>query len=129
MINKPYTYERLKFHTKYWRFFKLSFTVTKDVHGKPIEPVDIVLKPEYEFIGDLSKGTHYICVSDARTHVERLVFPALPVLEKSTHKISYCVTNYFHIAGEMTMMIYGGDPESIHEPEFYIKQLWEANKK
>lgn len=65
-------------------------------------------------------GLEYICISDAHTHTERLVFPAFKLEDT-------LLINHLHIAGDMTMMICGGDDSLVYEPEHYFKQLAEAN--
>ena len=64
-----------------------------------------------------SEGIDIICISDANTHTERLVFPAH--IKDGEPKI----LDYLQIDGKMTFMIYGGDDESIYNDYTYIKHL------
>ena len=76
---------------------------------------------------DVSESIDKIAVSDAHTHAERLVFPAFWIKNTITGERKVCWT-LDQIAGNWTMMIFGGDSESMLEPEEYIAQLREINK-
>lgn len=67
------------------------------------------------------KGCYHIAISMAHTHVECLVFPAIKIAEDR-----YAWT-YDDIGGQHTMMIYGGDPSTIHPDEVYIRRLAQIN--
>ena len=81
----------------------------------------------------IKQPTKYFVVSDARTHTERLVFPVyLPEQIKEIEVTSDEIGLYFmgvYCAGEMTMMIDGGDYSTIRDDCEYLAELWEANTK
>ncbi|TCI26720.1 hypothetical protein EVJ32_04925 [Exiguobacterium sp. SH5S4] len=82
---------------------------------------------------ELDNPTNYVLVSDAKTHIERLVFPVYlqdgfsedDILNKTPNALR---VDYFQIAGKMTLMIEGGDPGSILPDEDYLNQLVFANR-
>ncbi len=88
-------------------------------------------KEEYrDFISE--KGITAICISDAHTHQERLVFPAMLVKHSiktptQSGKDEYLPLVGLEIDGIMTMMIHGGDGSTMKEPEYYIKRIAESN--
>ena len=109
------------------KLYKLDFKVYKGVDLTIKEIAEGVhLKPEWQFDGQ-TEWTDMVAISDAHTHYERLVFPVYNIINKKTgEKKPTWVLN--QIAGEWTMMIYGGDISSILEPEEYFNQLYELNK-
>ena len=98
------------------RYYKLETEISKSVEGKEIE-----------------KPTKYIKVSDAHCHIERLAFPFYiaegfteeDVINKVEGSI---VVDFHHIAGEMTMIIHGGDLSTIRPDNEYLEELIEVNK-
>lgn len=111
------------------KYYKLDFNVYVSVKGKN-------LKELYEkFLMNFKDGVivhskfdkfDTICISDAHTHCERLVFPAYRyTFCENVNKLSH---TYDEIAGTHTMMIFGGDTNHHLEAEEYIEQLREANK-
>lgn len=110
------------------KMYKLDFKVYKGVDGFTIKELadSVHLKPEWEFDGD-TEFVDTVVVSDAHTHYERLVFPVFNIINKNTgEKKQTHILN--QIAGEWTMMIFGGDESSMLEPEEYFEQLYEKNK-
>lgn len=83
-------------------------------------------KPEFkDAIQQIAEnGLYYVAISDAHTHIERLVFPALNVTfgDRSYPFISD------DIGGEHTMLLEGGDPDSIHPDAVYLRRLAQLNK-
>ncbi|MDH4127663.1 MAG: hypothetical protein OEV44_02835 [Spirochaetota bacterium] len=78
------------------------------------------LKPEYEFV-DATDRTKFITISDAKTHIERLVFPTYRVRKIETGDIFFApILN--HVAGYHTFMIHGGDSRACYSPRAY--ELW-----
>lgn len=75
---------------------------------------------------DCSESINKIAVSDATTHYERLVFPAFWIKNPETGERKVCWT-LDQIAGNWTMMILGGDEDSMLSAEEYISQLKEIN--
>ena len=61
-------------------------------------------------------------------HFEKLVFAA-HILDESFGENAGIpdIRDCSPVAGESTCMIHGGDRSTIHEDEFYLKQLCEAN--
>jgi len=64
----------------------------------------------------------YVVISDAKTHIERLVFAgmryALPGGEETIGPVSM-----LQISGYHTMMIHGGDPSAVLPDEVYLRQI------
>lgn len=77
------------------------------------------MKPEYKHLLR-TDGCHIICVSDAYTHIERLVF----VGEK--FPAGYGRTS-IQIDGSHTMRIHGGDERSVYPDEVYLRHLGMIN--
>ena len=81
----------------------------------------------------VKQPTKYFVVSDAHHHIERLVFPVYVPEQITEIKVtSDEIGLYFlgcHCAGEMTMMIDGGDYSTIRDDCEYLAELWEANTK
>lgn len=115
--------------TKVWEtsrqsFYKCSPAITKGANSffdweREKSYFNEVLKLEYR--GLLTEEIEYVCISDAHTHIERLVFPAI-----KTDK-SYAALTGVHMAGTMTFMIEGGDIDSIQEHTHYLGELADAN--
>jgi len=76
------------------------------------------LKEGVEMLDD---KCYYVCVSDATTHHERLVFAA-GRFEKDG-EIIYAPYSMLHITGRMTMMIHGGSLSSMLDDQVYLRQI------
>ena len=64
---------------------------------------------------------YYIAISLARTHIEKLTFPAIRIGED---RYTYICDN---IAGKHTFMTTGGDPSTIYDDEVYLRYLATLN--
>ena len=108
--------------TNYQRFYELSEPIYK---GRRFgSDVDIIreleeckerMDPAYKRI-IRTDGCHIICVSDAFTHIERLVF----VGEKFTSGYG---SIGIHIDGSHTIRIHGGDERYVYPDEVYLRHL------
>lgn len=107
------------------RFYKLSSPITKGykTFGKgekeillELDDCKKYLKPEYSHLYDGLTGIDLICVSDAHTHTERLVFAAI------AYNNTYARTKV-QIDGVHTMMIHGGDSRSVKPDQVYLRRL------
>ncbi|MBV3838401.1 hypothetical protein [Bacteroides xylanisolvens] len=108
--------------TNHQRFYELSAPIYK---GRRFgSDVDIVreleeckesISPEYKHL-IRTDGCHIVCVSDAFTHIERLVFAAEKFLS------GYERTS-IHIDGSHTMKIHGGDERYVYPDEVYLRHL------
>lgn len=122
------TTAKLVYKTTTQRFYELSEPIVKGIVFK--QEFDIVqemndmlnrLKPQYH--KDVPKdGCHIICISDATTHTERLVFAA----------INFSLSNKYsrtdiQIDGKHTFMIHGGNQKDVHKDEIYIRHLGMLN--
>ena len=86
------------------RFYEFDRELTRDVWGETVKkPYKIVM------------------VSDATTHIERLVFP---IYTKEDGKRA---VDLKQVAGEWTTMIEGGDEDSIRPDKEYLEDLIKAN--
>lgn len=121
----------LVYKTENQRFYELSCYINKgksDIVGEvcisekmsgEVERLKVEYKEIIPYMTD-PKGIQLVCVSDALTHVERLVFPAVLF----GGKFAPIGTD---IGGKHTMMIHGGDPESIYDDEVYLRRLAQLN--
>ena len=109
------------------RFYKLSIPVEK----VPNPRFDWEKEKEYN-IGRLkeqfkhfhTEKIEYVAVSDAHTHVERLLFVAIPLNEEKTE--FGCLAG-LQLDGKHTMMIHGGDSRHCHSDEVYLRRLAKVN--
>ena len=99
----------------------LKFEMLKELIDKEVE------KRGYEVIEEYKDGFSIVCVSDAHTHTERLVFPVIVVKDKSTGEIDLKPIMY-QIDGKHTFMIDGGDERDVYRDETYLHRLRIANK-
>lgn len=83
------------------------------------------LKQGIELIDD---ECFYVCVSDAHTHTERLVFACGRYVDDVGVE-DIAPYSMLHIAGAMTMMIHGGDSNSVRADEVYLRQISILNSK
>ena len=121
--NTQQRYYQLNFRIKkYKRTPKKVSTIVDLWKDDPIN-----LLPEYELAEDITESVDKICVSDAHTHVERLVFPAFYVRNKETNEVELCHRNN-QIDGKLTMMIHGGSEKDVCPDEVYIRHLRRINK-
>lgn len=63
-----------------------------------------------------------VAISDAHTHKERLVFPAIKMSDGYLSIISF-----LQIDGEYTMMISGGNSDYMYEHEYYLERIAKCN--
>ena len=110
------------------RFYELSAPIEKFTNG--LTTVKKELEYTRKFLrGDLKNlipqgisGWDIICVSDAHTHLERLVFLGCKVEEGK-----YSILNSLHLDGVRTMMIHGGDRAKMHPDKVYLRRLATVN--
>ena len=111
------------------RFYKSDIEITKfprDIFNweEEINNTKKRLKEGCELLDD---KCYYICVSDAKTHIERLVFVA-GRFKDAEGNINYGIYSNMHIDGSLTFMIHGGDYESIKDDQVYLRHLSILNK-
>lgn len=108
-------------------YFECSEVIEEGVCG----PIDLSdrkkYKDGYTDIEEDSSVVRMICISDAHTHTERLVFPAGKCKDDTTGEEHYSIKDFMHIAGNMTTMAFGGNSASVQEYEHYLKKLAEYN--
>jgi len=76
------------------------------------------LKEEHKhLIPDNIQGATIVCISDAHTHIERLVFVALQTNDKKYGRTT------IQIDGKHTFMTKGGDSNSVYDDEVYLRHL------
>lgn len=113
------------------KIYLLDFNIYKDIKGEKIKNTFNDFEKKFKKKGfvfnDTTNHVNKICVSDAFTHAERLVFACFNIKNVETEETIIAV-DYYDIAGETTMMIFGGDTSIMLPPEEYIRQLWEVNK-
>lgn len=109
------------------RYYELSSPIYKGRNfGRDVDIVAALeeckenrMKPEYKHLLR-ADGCHIVCVSDAHTHIERLVF----VGEKFPS--GYGNTG-IPIDGSHTMKLYGGDERHVYPDEVYLRHLGIVN--
>ncbi len=84
-------------------------------------------------IYNLDKPTKFVQVSDAKSHIERLVFP-LYVLDGYTdddlrNEVNACCDRGRQCEGVWTMLIHGGDIDTIEPVNNYLERLVSYNEK
>lgn len=112
------------------RFYKLNRKIKNGIYfGKhvdiPKDTAETNFKEEYKYLTDLSKdGVDVICISDAHTHIERLVFAGVEYMDKG----KVCYSRYSTVIdGKNTFLIDGGSYDSVYEPCVYIRHLARLN--
>jgi hypothetical protein len=100
----------------YNRSSNIKFDISKDTQENNR------FKKEYLHLTPID-GVNVICISDAKTHIERLAFAAV---YNYIDKI-YSIINMRNIEGVHTMMINGGDESKIYPDYVYIRKLAELN--
>ena len=116
------------------RVYQLSMPIAKGYNRLQGYENDVVealnyirkrLRPEYiDIIKEVTEVTH-IVISDAKTHSERLVFPAMPYTDlDGTVRYHFSMDQ---IEGCHTMMIHGGDETSVKPDYVYIRLLANRN--
>ncbi|WP_417064459.1 hypothetical protein [Gordonibacter urolithinfaciens] len=74
--------------------------------------------------------TRDVVVSDAHTHVERLVFPVMAKRREERDGRLSEVVGYpagyvpVEVEGTATLMVDGGDPSTVEPDEAYLARLW-----
>lgn len=106
------------------RFYEASLPLTKSAGMcKDIHLKDSMLKErnnmkeEYRhLIDDNIEGLNLICISDAHTHTERLVFAGVKV-NNEYGRLG------LQIDGKHTFMIDGGNDDSVYDDKIYLRHL------
>jgi hypothetical protein len=75
-----------------------------------------------EGVSMLEDKCFYVVISDANTHIERLVFAGMRY-ELPDGKETIGPASMLHIGGALTMMIYGGDINYIRPDKVYLRQI------
>jgi hypothetical protein len=116
------------------RYYQLNFRIRNGSTGCPGKTIQKIFKvdplkllDEYELAEDISESVDKVCVSDAHTHVERLVFPAFYIRDKTTGE-KKLIHRCNSIDGIVTMMIYGGDESAVYPDETYLRHLRMINR-
>ena len=124
----------LAYNTGGKRFYELSEPLTigvSDFIGQHDlleyipQHIQRCIKPEFQeaYLEQFKEGVWRVCVSDAHTHIERLVFPAV---KKDNAEKPYTFLAC-DIDGKHTYMIYGGDERAIYDDEVYLRHLCRVN--
>lgn len=120
---------RLIKKTNTQRFYKLSHKLKKGIstlRGKEIDLIEeMTISKEKDFKPDYKKfcpinGVDIICISDATTHLERLVFAGCDYGDDIGR-------TRVQIDGCFTMMTHGGDKSSMKPDYVYIRRLAKIN--
>lgn len=108
-------------------YYEVDFKIFKGARNSIKEIREsLKLKEGIEF-ADEKEWVNTICVSDAYTHIERLVFPVFNFRETYSGKKITTHTNDL-IVGRWTMSIHGGSIASVRSPEVYVRYLRLLNR-
>lgn len=127
---------KLVHKTSFQRFYKANKKLTKapnknfNLQEELPEYIKRLPPEAQELIKTLKEGYDIICVSDATTHIERLVFMGIEYLKNkdSTNPTTeYSRTSTTTLDGKMTFMIYGGDEDAVHPDTVYLRRIARAN--
>ena len=121
---KTLIFEKIE-ETSQQRFYKLSEAITKATNPKfkwEEEKEFAQKRLKEEFKKCLTEKIEIVCVSDAHTHVERLLFPAIKISESK-----YTCLSYNQMDGKHTFMIHGGSQRDVHPDGVYLRRLARAN--
>ena len=117
---------KLVFKNAKQRYYQLNHKLTvgcTKYHNDLLESLKEAttrVKDEYKHIVP-EGGVDLICISDARSHIERLVFAAVVYDNGKYGRLSPVLD------GVNTMMIHGGDSRCVYSPEVYLRRLAKAN--
>lgn len=112
------------------KFYVLSHRIKKGIYWG--EEVDIEksvaeakFKKGYEFLSEAAVGgVNVVCISDAHTHIERIVFAGYMYKENGEMQYGRYQTA---IDGKNTFLSNGGDYSAVYEPEVYLRHLARLN--
>jgi hypothetical protein len=113
------------------RVYKSSRTLVNNASGETYTPTKKSLKLYANKDNDdliemkLPRGFDYVVVSDANTHIERLVFPAWEINPVRSDMPVIFIRDT--IAGVNTFMIHGGDSRAVKPDKVYLRMLARAN--
>jgi hypothetical protein len=109
------------------RIYQLDFKI-KNIKGAAstikelFENDPMELRVPWKLWEDISESINKIAISDAKDHIERLVFPAFDAKNMETGEIR-TVSRPNMIHGRTTMMTTGGDPNSVYDDKVYVRAL------
>ena len=120
---------KLVHQTDKQRFYESDVEITKFPNErfnlqKEFEDIKARLKEGVEMLND---KVFIVCVSDAHTHLERLVFAATKY-KLPSGEVVYAPISMLQIDGAHTMMIHGGDARSMKPDEVYLRRIKMFNK-
>ena len=84
------------------------------------------IKPKYKhLLAGMESGIDIICISDATTHIERLVFAGIRA--KSSIPNECFMFSFLQIDGKHTFMTSGGNIDSVYPDEVYLRRIASCN--
>lgn len=116
------------------RFYKLNRIIDKFPRqidlDKEIDNSIKRIKDEYKevltpILGGCKNGVDVICVSDAHTHIERLVFAGCEFVKDG--ETSYMPISMVHIDGKLTFLTYGGSYDAVYDDVVYLRHIASKN--
>lgn len=117
------------------RFYRASKIITKgtsfgrevDVTTEYKDLIQSILerKPHLTYLN--GQSPNIVCISDAHTHDERLVFLGCEIPKESNDGHPYGRLSV-QIGGEYTMLIHGGDSKTMRDDKVYLRRLAILNK-
>lgn len=112
------------------KYYVLSHRIQKGIYwGREVDieksVTDTEFKKEYKFLSEAAVGgVNVVCISDAHTHIERIVFAGF--MYKKNGEVQY--SRYrTAIDGKNTFMRDGGDYSAVYEPGVYLRHLARLN--
>jgi hypothetical protein len=116
--------------TETQRIYRLPRRIKFYAEGKSIveifEAYPIKFAKGYSLAEDLKDGIDKVCISDAHSHIERLVFTAFNVKNEATGEV-YPTYRTTQIGGCMTFLIHGGDSSTVRPDIVYLRKLMMHN--
>lgn len=109
------------------RYFKRPGDRIRTIEEELSLSSPIMLAENMRIIED-TRVVRKVCISDAHTHVERLVFPVFYAVDLQTNRTEL-FTWYLDIDGYMTSMTDGGDWSTVYPDEVYLRHLRLLNRR
>ena len=116
-FNLVYKAKRQRFYESSLPLKKSALTDKYTLRELMLKEKQTLIKEDMHLIPDDIEGVSLLCISDARTHTERLVFAALKTDKGEYGRIR------LQIDGKHTFMIHGGNIDSVYDDEVYLRHL------
>ena len=118
---------KLIYKNQHQRFYETSKKLKKFPYKNWDLDTEIArIKPEYKhLLESIESGIDIICISDATTHTERLVFAGIRA--ESSIPNECFIFSFLQIDGKHTYMTPGGNIDSVYPDEVYLRRIASCN--